>query len=50
MILFKERELLRDPGVYSYDQPLTRTYFKDSEAHNILLIDGQKQIQADPIV
>jgi hypothetical protein len=44
------RDLLVDPGLYSYDQPLSRTYFRKSEAHNVLTLDGNEQIAADPVV
>ncbi|MGC9319347.1 MAG: alginate lyase family protein, partial [Armatimonadota bacterium] len=44
------RDLVIDPGIYSYDQPLSRTYFRGSEAHNILLIDEAEQLQSDPEV
>lgn len=42
------RELLVDPGIYSYDQPLSASYLKKSEAHNVLVIDGQEQPASDP--
>ena len=44
------RDLLVDPGVYSYDQPLSQSYFRKSEAHNVLLIDGNEQPASDPEV
>lgn len=28
-------------GIYSYNQPLFKTYFKIAAAHNIVLIDGK---------
>ena len=34
------RELLIDPGIYSYDQPLASRYFRKTEAHNVLMMDG----------
>jgi hypothetical protein len=44
------RDLLLDPGNYSDDQPLASTYFRKSEAHNVLMIDGQEQPAGDPEV
>jgi hypothetical protein len=32
------RELLIDPGVYSYDQPLSVKCFRKTEAHNVLMV------------
>ena len=43
VVLYAGRDLLIDPGMYSYDEPLSRTYFRTSEAHNVLLIDGQEE-------
>jgi hypothetical protein len=40
--MYAGRDLVIDPGIYSYDQPLSRTYFREAEAHNILLIDGDQ--------
>ncbi len=45
-----ERDLVLDPGIYSYDQPLSRTYFRGAEAHNVLLIDEGGQPRSDPEV
>jgi hypothetical protein len=42
------RELLIDPGVYSYDQPLSGGYFRKTEAHNVLMVDSAEQPTADP--
>jgi hypothetical protein len=42
------RELLVDPGMFSYDQPLSSSYFRKSEAHNVLMIDGEEQPTSDP--
>jgi hypothetical protein len=44
------RDLLVDPGNYSYDQPLSSDYFRKSEAHNILTVDGKEQPSADPLL
>ena len=41
IILYAGRALLIDPGIYSYNQPLSETYFRFAEAHNMLLIDGK---------
>lgn len=50
VILFDGRDLLLDSGQYSYDQPLSHQYFRQSAAHNILVIDDQQQLQDDPQV
>ena len=50
VVVYAGRDLLIDPGIYSYDQPLSGTYFRKSEAHNVLLIDGQEQPRCDPEV
>lgn len=42
------RQLLIDPGVYSYDQPLSGSYFRKTEAHNVLMVDGAAQPAGDP--
>lgn len=42
------RELLVDPGIYSYDQPLSGRYLRRSEAHNVLMVDGEEQPTSDP--
>jgi hypothetical protein len=42
------RQLLIDPGVYSYDQPLSVRYFRKTEAHNVLMVDGAEQPAANP--
>ncbi len=42
------RELLVDPGMYSYDQPLSTSYLRKSAAHNVLMIDGKEQPACDP--
>ena len=46
VLLYAGRDLLLDPGQYPYDLPLSQ-YFKTAVEHNLLLIDGDKQIQAD---
>ncbi len=48
VILYAGRDLLIDPGIYSYDEPLSRTYLRKGVAHNVLLIDGGEQLQSDP--
>jgi len=50
VILYSGRKLVIDPGMYSYDQPLSRTYLRKTEAHNVLQIDGNPQITSDPEV
>ncbi len=41
-------DLIIDPGMYSYDQPLSREYLRFGQAHNVLLIDGEEQPSIDP--
>ena len=43
ILAYAGRDLLIDPGMYSYDAPLARTYFRKSEAHNVVTIDNQEQ-------
>ena len=43
IVLYAGRDLLIDPGMYSYDEPLSRTYFRTSQAHNVVLIDGREE-------
>ena len=50
VLVYAGRDLLIDPGIYSYDQPLSSSYFRKGIAHNILTIDGQEQIQSNPEV
>lgn len=50
VVLYAGRDLLLDPGIYSYDQPLSNSYFRKTQAHNVLVIDGEEQLQADPEV
>ncbi len=45
--VFAGRNLIVDSGMCSYDQPLSRELRK-SAAHNVVLIDGREQLQADP--
>lgn len=49
VLLWDGRDLLIDPGMCSYDQPLSRE-LRRSASHNVLLIDGDEQIQSDPTV
>ena len=48
VIVCAGRELLVDPGIYSYDQPLSGGYLRKSEAHNVLMIDGAEQPASNP--
>ncbi|MCC6127382.1 MAG: alginate lyase family protein [Pirellulales bacterium] len=48
VIVCAGRELLVDPGMYSYDQPLSGEYLRKSEAHNVLMIDGAEQPASNP--
>lgn len=48
--LYSGRDLLIDPGQYSYDQPLAKTYFRSAKAHNVLLLDEEDQPKANPEV
>ena len=41
------RDLLIDPGIGDYDAEASRTYMRTTAAHNVLLIDGREQPQAD---
>jgi hypothetical protein len=50
VIAYAGRPLLVDPGMYSYDQPLSRSYLRKSEAHNVVMIDGKEQPRANPQV
>ena len=50
LVLFAGRELLVDPGILNYNQPLSINYFKKSEAHNIIVVDGKEQPKFDPKV
>lgn len=42
------RDLLLDAGQYSYDQPLSGSYFRKAAAHGVVLIDGQIPGTCDP--
>ena len=48
--LYSGRELLLDTGQSNYGNPLAFHYFRRSKAHNVLMIDGQKQPDSDPKV
>jgi hypothetical protein len=48
VIVCAGRELLVDPGIYSYDQPLSSEYLRKSVAHNVLLVDEKEQPTSDP--
>lgn len=48
--LYSGRDLLIDPGQYSYDQPLAKTYFRSAAAHNVLLLDEKDQPTTNPDV
>lgn len=50
VVMYAGRDLLIDPGIYSYDEPLSRTYFRSSRAHNVMVIDGGEQLSSDPEV
>ena len=43
VVLYSGRDLLVDPGLFSYDKPLHHSYFKKSAAHNVVLIDEGEQ-------
>jgi len=45
--VFAGRDLIVDPGQCSYDQPLSLELRK-SAAHNVVMIDDQEQLRADP--
>jgi hypothetical protein len=42
------QDLVIDPGMYSYDEPLSSQYLRFGRAHNVLLIDDGDQPNADP--
>lgn len=48
--LYAGRDLLLDPGQISYDQKLSRTYFRTSKAHNVMTIDGREPPAKSPIL
>ncbi len=50
VVAYAGRELLIDPGVCSYDLDLSASYFRRSEAHSVLMVDGRQQPQSDPKV
>lgn len=41
-------DLILDPGMYSYDQPLSREYLRFGKAHNVLLVDGTDSGRVNP--
>lgn len=45
--VFAGRDLIVDSGMCSYDEPESRQ-LRQSAAHNVVLIDGQEQLSADP--
>lgn len=45
--VFAGRDLIVDPGMCSYDQPQARE-LRTSAAHNVVMIDGEEQLKADP--
>lgn len=45
--VFAGRDLIVDPGQCSYDQPMSLELRK-SAAHNVVMIDDQEQLRADP--
>jgi hypothetical protein len=47
VIAYSGRDLLIDPGQYSYSEPLVE-YFRTAKAHNVLVIDGKEQEKVDP--
>ncbi|MGN6505135.1 MAG: alginate lyase family protein [Tepidisphaeraceae bacterium] len=50
VVLYAGRDLLLDPGIYNYDQPLCTIYLRKSEAHNVLTIDGLERVKSTPKV
>ena len=50
LVIYAGQNLLVDPGIYDYDQPLASTYFRTGNAHNVLLVDGKEQPKFDPQV
>lgn len=49
VLVFSGRDLLIDPGQYSYAEPLMG-YFRSTKPHNVLVIDGKEQEWVDPEV
>ena len=45
--LFAGRDLIVDPGMCSYDQPVSKE-LRQSAAHNVVMIDDKEQLEADP--
>ena len=41
VLAYAGRPLLIDPGIYSYGEPLSTKYFREAQAHNVVLIDGK---------
>ncbi len=41
VLAYAGRPLLIDPGIYAYGEPLSTSYFREPEAHNVVLIDGK---------
>lgn len=41
VLAYAGRPLLVDPGIYSYGEPLSTKYFREPQAHNVVLIDGK---------
>jgi hypothetical protein len=49
VVLYSGRDLLVDPGILTYDSPLTHRYFKKSAAHNVVLVDeGEQPLKGNP--
>ena len=41
ILAYAGRTLLIDPGIYSYGEPLSTSYFREAQAHNGVMVDGK---------
>ena len=41
VLAYAGRALIVDPGIYSYGEPLSTSYFREPQAHNGVMIDGK---------
>jgi len=47
VIYHRGRQLIIDPGVIPYADPIYQTFLKQTKAHNVIMIDGQHQLRLD---
>jgi hypothetical protein len=43
MTWFKERPIIVDPGLFSYEKGPERDFFEGTQGHNVVVIDGENQ-------